>query len=131
MDPSPHLLPPAGTAGPLVRAAWPEFFRDQPTVLFPGCAGSADWPGPEADLRVDRDWSAVLDGQALVVTAPGGRLWFEGLLPATRQWRRAARTRGTVLQVCGAFVHPAQVPAYAAAGALQVLAVPFTLVGRL
>ncbi|MER6947447.1 hypothetical protein ABT294_25775 [Nonomuraea sp. NPDC000554] len=57
------------------------------------------------------------------MTRPGGLPWFTGLLPVIREWRRAARNHGAVLQITGPFAHPGQFRAAGASGLLQLVVV--------
>lgn len=65
---------------------------------------------PEGWAQPHPGWTAVLDAQHqwLQVTWSGGLPWFTGLLPVTRDWRRAARNAGAVLQITGPFAHPTE-----------------------
>ncbi|MDB5159688.1 MAG: hypothetical protein JWR50_4395 [Mucilaginibacter sp.] len=128
------------TAEPALQA-WPEIYYGLPSLLFPRsphqtCAPPAcdGWAAPRRPEEWDQphpQWSAVLEGEHLRITRPGGRIWFKGPLLATRQWRRLARDRGTVLQITGPFAHPRQFPTLAVAGTLQLVLVPFALSGPL
>ncbi|MQS16063.1 hypothetical protein F7Q99_28430 [Streptomyces kaniharaensis] len=119
------------------QTAWPELIHGRPAVVYPrqlaaGPVRAGDgWSGqrqPEGWAEPHPLWSAVLDGQQLTITGPGGP-WYSGLLAATRDRRRAARTTGAVLQITGEFTNPLEFPAAAAAGLLQLCVVKLTFTG--
>jgi hypothetical protein len=132
----------ATLAAYLGRTAWPELICHRPAVVYPAPPGPTalpvlahdGWSGlhePEGWTLPVPGWKGVLDPhrQHLTVTRPGGLPWFTGLLPATREWRRAARNAGAVLQITGPFAGPAEFPAAASAGLLRLCVVPLTLAG--
>ncbi len=119
------------------QAAWPELLHGRPAVVYPQqlaalpVRGDDGWCGqrqPEGWTEPHPLWSAVLDGQQLTVTGPGGQ-WYTGPLAVTRDWRRAAHTAGAVLQITGEFTNPLEFPAAASAGLLQLCVVRLTFAG--
>jgi hypothetical protein len=119
------------------QTAWPELIHGRPAVVYPHqlatlpARGSDGWCGQrqlEGWAEPHPLWSAVLDGQQLTVTGPGGQ-WYTGLLAVTRDWRRAARTAVAVLQITGEFTNPLEFPAAASAGLLRLCVVKLVFAG--
>ncbi|MFC1408419.1 hypothetical protein ACEZCY_03865 [Streptacidiphilus sp. N1-12] len=117
--------------------AWPQFLHGRPVLVYPRATGLAEegWTSvfelPDTPVP-SRQWFAVLeDIEFLLVQRPGGRHWFAGPLQSTREWRRAARSFRSVLQLTGPFTSPGEFAASAAAGEVRAVTVPFVLVGRL
>ncbi|MEV0537543.1 hypothetical protein [Kitasatospora sp. NPDC050463] len=118
------------------QTAWPELIHGRPAVVYPQqltplpVRGGDGWCGqrqPEGWSQPHPLWSAVLNGQQLTVTPTGQ--WYTGLLAVTRDWRRATRTAGAVLQITGAFTNPLEFPAAASAGLLHLCVVKLTFTG--
>ncbi|WP_371503092.1 hypothetical protein OG871_38005 [Kitasatospora sp. NBC_00374] len=121
----------------LGRTAWPELLHGRPAIIYPrqllprpahSRDGWSDQLQPQRWAEPRQPWSAVLDGPQLTVTGPAGP-WYTGPLAATRDWRRAAHTTGTVLQITGEFTNPLDFPAAAQAGHLQLCTAKLTFAG--
>ncbi|MFE2729085.1 hypothetical protein [Kitasatospora sp. NPDC059327] len=123
-----------GSAGSGVRA-WPELLAGRrPVLVVPAALGCVTlpgegWVGREAvpDGGPSPGWSGVLVGGRLTVRRPGGAVWFDDEVAATREWRRRVREYRTVLLVTGPFASVLDFPSAAAAGRLHLLTAPFRL----
>ncbi|MDH6136639.1 hypothetical protein P3T37_006070 [Kitasatospora sp. MAA4] len=125
------------TAG-VTGQAWSEFVAGRPAVLYPKAA-APDTGGLLTDgwsqqndfqswARPNPDWTAVLDEHRLRVTRLG-ELRFEGELPVSWEWRRAARTHLAALNTTGAFTCPAEFRTAVRTRALFLLVTPLRLTG--
>ncbi|MEU8512946.1 hypothetical protein AB0C76_15365 [Kitasatospora sp. NPDC048722] len=121
--------------------AWPELLHGRrPVLLVPADPGRPLLP---EDGRAGRDtacptttgprtgWSAVLTGTWLTIHRPGGALWFDAEIAATREWRRRIRDHRTLLLITGAFTGIFDFRLAATAGELLLLSTPVRLVGSL
>jgi hypothetical protein len=109
---------------------WPEFWRGHPTLVVPQPPGfhrpidpAAGWSRPHGPLGGDirPGWLLAWNGRGISITTQDGALWYEGFPLLTRDWRRAAAARRTVLLISGPFAHIAEFAPAASAGALQML----------
>ncbi|MET9181880.1 hypothetical protein ABZX88_27165 [Kitasatospora aureofaciens] len=113
---------------------WPELLPDRsPVLVFP--AHPARLPVPEdgwAGCDAARTfpaapqpgWSAVMTGTRLTIHRPGGAIWFDGEITATREWHRRLRDQHTLLLITGAFTSAFDLRPAAAAGRLLLLTTP-------
>ncbi|MFE9429104.1 hypothetical protein ACFYNO_39860 [Kitasatospora sp. NPDC006697] len=84
---------------------WPELLPDQwPVLVVPAgpdrpVVPGDGWTGRAPATCPNPGWSAVLAGSRLTIRRPGGQLWFDGPVAATRQWQRRVRDHRALLLV--------------------------------
>ncbi|MFJ1757892.1 hypothetical protein [Kitasatospora sp. NPDC088134] len=87
------------------------FDRGRPVLAADGWTGSDRWVEPRRSPAGPVRWFAVLDGPRLTVRRPGGVLWFDGPVAATREWRRAVRHWQCLTLLTGPFRSPFELAA--------------------
>ncbi|MBD0671658.1 hypothetical protein [Streptomyces sp. CBMA156] len=112
---------------------WPELMLDRrPALIVPAAPtrpllAEDGWAGRD-DLALaagpQSAWSTVLAGCRLTVRRPGGLVWFDGEVAATREWRQRVHGHGALLLVTGPFTGVFDFRSAAEAGRLFLLTAP-------